>query len=91
MHWLQSGHLARHNCSMCSCFTGPYAMLVAGKQVAGLGQALPQAVAMQRHLRVGAAAEVPAAGLDTSWQAPACWQHIDKNLQSVHGWVFWCC
>lgn len=60
-------HLAGHESSMRSSFTRSHAVPVAGKQVASLGQALPQAVAMQRHLRVGTAAEVPAAGLDTSW------------------------
>ena len=60
-------HLARHDSSMCCSFTGSHAVLVAGEQVASLGQTLPQAVAMQSHLRVGTAAEVSAAGFDTSW------------------------
>ena len=60
-------HLARHESSMRSSFTGSHAVPVAGEQVASLGQALPQAVAMQSHLRIGTAAEVSAAGFDTSW------------------------
>ncbi len=63
--------LARQNCSACRTLAIPHAPLVPVKQLAGCGERLAQAVAMQCHLHICIAAEVGAGSFDPFWQTLA--------------------
>jgi len=80
---VDAADLARQDCSACRSLAIPHAPLVPVKQLAGGGERLPQAVAMQRHLHICIAAEVTASCFDPFWQTLAWWQDCHNSLQGI--------